>query len=104
LRRGDAAGGVRSLRRAVELEPDNGVLSLELGVAFLHARDLESARSAFARAVELDPDDLLARYNLAGTHVEMGDVAEARAQLKALLARQPRHAQAAAALAKLPAE
>ncbi|MDQ8182708.1 tetratricopeptide repeat protein [Pelagicoccus sp. SDUM812005] len=53
---GDLRKGLRYMRRAVELDPDNATLQYQIGGAYLALDDLERAEEHYRRCVELQPD------------------------------------------------
>ena len=93
LRKWDKAAGV--LRRAVELEPDNAMLWLNLGAAELGRLELSGPRQqerairAYERALAINPRTPNADYHLGLIHKERGDFARAAASFAAALRVDP---------------
>ena len=93
LRRWDKAAQV--LRRAVELEPDNVMLWINLGAAELGRlevagpRQQERAIHAYERALALDPKTPNADYHLGLIYKERRDFARATASFAAALRVDP---------------
>jgi len=55
-RAGDNDRAERLLLEAVELDPENALARVSLGIVYLQENRLEQARAQFAAALELDPD------------------------------------------------
>jgi Flp pilus assembly protein TadD len=72
-REGMLEEGIAELDVAMELDPDDGVIRTERGVALALAGRMEDAAAAFAGAVELDPEDSWAMTLLGLAQVETGD-------------------------------
>ncbi|MBL8729008.1 MAG: protein kinase [Planctomycetes bacterium] len=72
LRRGDLAGGIAALRRAVELDPTDGRSVANLGDALARAGDKQEALAWSLRAAELAPRDLTPQYNVANLALDLG--------------------------------
>jgi len=74
--------GVRALRRATELNPNNAFVAMNAGWGQVFAGDLDRALADFERARELSPSDPTAFYVLTGlgmAHVLQGRYEEALA-------------------------
>ena len=93
LRKWDKAAQV--LRRAVELDPDNVMLWLNLGAAELGRLELSGPRQqerairAYERALGIDPKTPNADYHLGLIHKERKDFARAAAAFEAALLVDP---------------
>jgi tetratricopeptide (TPR) repeat protein len=93
LRKWDKAAQV--LRRAVELEPDNVMLWLNLGAAELGRLELagprqqERALRAYERALAIDPKTPNADYHIGLIYKERGDFVRAAAAFEAALRVDP---------------
>ena len=93
LRKWDKAAQV--LRRAVELDPDNVMLWLNLGAAELGSLELSGPRQqerairAYKRALAIDPKTPNADYHLGLIHKERKDFARAAAAFEAALRVDP---------------
>ena len=75
--RGDAAGALEALDRAVQLRPDDGVHRYRRGRVFSAAGDRARARSDFERALQARP--LPPAPFVAGSYYELGAIFEASA-------------------------
>jgi YaiO family outer membrane protein len=80
-RSGDPAEALRRLERALESEPDNSDIHLQIGLAQLALGRLDEAEAAFRRTLELAPDYEDARLGLARVALRRGDGAAAKAEL-----------------------
>ena len=58
---------IQTMRKAIELKPENPNAHFNLGVIYLKNNDLKNARIQFARVIDLDPDDLEAQKALNAT-------------------------------------
>jgi tetratricopeptide (TPR) repeat protein len=98
---GCAAGGAgshdlveRAWRKALELEPNNGELLLQMGHRYQGFRLPEKARASFERAAALDPRGINPRMALAILLEQNHRFAEAREAVASCLAIDPRDDQA----------
>jgi YaiO family outer membrane protein len=80
-RAGSPEEALRLLGRAVEAEPENADIHLQIGFAQLAMGRLEAAEVAFRRTLELAPDYADARLGLAQVAHRRGDRATALAEL-----------------------
>jgi Tfp pilus assembly protein PilF len=93
--RGEWARAEAELRRALALEPGEPLASTahyDLGLAEARLGRLDEARASFARAVAGDGDFVAARVNLVAVDLMRDDLAAARGDADALLARAPQSA------------
>jgi tetratricopeptide (TPR) repeat protein len=98
---GCAAGGAgqfdlleRAWRKALELEPNNGELPLQMGHRYQLMRQPEKARAAFERAAAAEPRGINPRMALAILLEQNHRFAEAREAVASCLAIDPRDDQA----------
>jgi len=83
----DAAA--RALREAERMEPDNPVVSANLGIVLADAGRPSDGILPLERAVTLDPDFHEARFNLARAYARAGRRSDAAAAARDLLRRLP---------------
>jgi len=95
----DAA--LSSMRRACELAPDMTSTWYNLGKALKLQAFTEDACAALRRALAIDPAHIPARITLADTQIILGDIADAIANYREILLRQPDNAKAWFAIANL---
>jgi len=88
-RANDLAGAERVLNEAKRREPDNPVITANIGILQAAKGDLRGAIESLTRAVSADPGLLEARFNLAVVFAKAGRRAEAAATARELLARLP---------------
>ena len=63
--RGDGKARLAQYQRALELDPENGVVHNNLGIYHLNAgRDYAAAEACFRQALRIDPADKTAQHNL----------------------------------------
>ena len=89
LLKGDAAGSISWLERAVAQAPDNAVYQGNLGVACLRAGALAEAIVHLGAALEKQPDYREARYNLGCALLDSGEAEKASAFFNDLAADYP---------------
>jgi len=82
LGRGDAAGAVADLDRAIALDPDNPELLRQRADAYLGARKIDASIADVERLVKLKPDDVQAHLLLAVARRSKGDLPAARAEIR----------------------
>ncbi len=90
LRRGDRAGAVEQLRRALDLEPEFHKARVQLGLALCESGDFENGMAQFRRVLESRPDDPGARYCLGWALMQLGEVEQARRQFERLERTMPK--------------
>jgi tetratricopeptide (TPR) repeat protein len=101
FRRGDAAGAVPYLQRALDLDPSLAPARLNLGVALLDLGRPREALATWEPLLATLPHDPDLRVRLAAAHAAAGDRAAAETMLLAALAIAPGHPAATAMLADL---
>jgi tetratricopeptide (TPR) repeat protein len=85
----DLKGAEAEFRRAVDLSPRNVEYLTELGGILGMQRKLEDSTVYFEKALKLDPTSSALRRNVASNQWQMGRFAEARENLKRVLAAKP---------------
>ena len=88
-RRNDLAGAERALNEARRLEPDNPVVTANLGILQAARGNLPTRSSRCRQPLDADPDLHEARFNLALAYAKAGRRAEAASTARDLLARLP---------------
>ena len=88
-RANDLAGAERVLNEAKRREPDNPVITANVGILQAAKGDIGGAIESLTRAVSADPGLLEARFNLAIAFAKAGRRAEAASTARDLLARLP---------------
>ena len=88
-RRNDLAGAERTLNEARRREPDNPVVTANLGILQAARGSLPEAIKTLQAALDADPDLHEARFNLALAYGKAGRRAEAASTARDLLARLP---------------
>ena len=88
-RRNDLAGAEQALAEARRLEPDNPVVTANIGILQASKGNLSGAIDALKQAVAADPNMHEARFNLALAYARAGSRAEASAAARELLGRLP---------------
>ena len=88
-RANDLAGAERVLNEAKRREPDNPVITANVGILQEAKGDIAGAIDSLKRAVSADPGLLEAQFNLAVAYAKAGRRAEAAATARELLARLP---------------
>jgi len=73
---------VTHIRRAIELDPRNGLLSYVLGETYTLMRRFAEAKAALDHALELAPESQQAHTQAVLLRLAMGDTAGARAELR----------------------
>ncbi len=91
-RRNDIAGAERVLGEALAREPDNPVLTANLGLVLAAKGDLAGAIRSLSAALAKDSALHEARFNLAVVYAKSGRRTEAAAAARELLARLPANA------------
>jgi len=89
LRQQNPAGALEPLARALALDPQSSRTWLLTGAAREQAKQWKEAEAAYRRALALFPEMADARFRLAVVLRQLGRKEEARAELRAVRARQP---------------
>ena len=92
LQRGDPAGAVEMLRRAVAIQPDHASYQANLAYGYVGLKRLPEALAAFERAARLDAHDPELQLGAGNCLAIMGRPAEAEAVFRRLVERHPRFA------------
>lgn len=104
LRNREFDKALAAIERMEKKAPATSALPMNLRGTILAAKgDLPGARAAFDKALEIDPTFLAAASNLATLDLREGHPGDARQRYETLLARDPKNAGAAVALAVLTA-
>jgi membrane associated rhomboid family serine protease len=92
LDHGQADEAVRDLERASVQKPDDPLVLVELGHAYLHKQDYADARTVLQRAVAIDSADAEAQYDLGFTWLKLGEAGQAIAPLEKAAQLDPKNA------------
>lgn len=93
-RAGRLDDAIERLGRAAEIEPENGDVQVQLGLALSSRGRYDEARRAFAKALERTPDYADAHLGLARTFYFENRLDEAERELNTLLERSPQNIEA----------
>jgi Tfp pilus assembly protein PilF len=85
MRQGNYGLGIRELRTALQISPDDPWIHWALAEAYRRKGRFEDAESHLLKALEIRPDFQQARLNLSALYVEIGRHADAIAQTDLLL-------------------
>jgi tetratricopeptide (TPR) repeat protein len=99
LATGDMAGAADAFRKELDLNPNDFVSNLQLGVVLKQDQLYDQARSYFERALRVRPGDPGVRYQLATLDLMTGAVEEARVKLEKLIKESPQFVEAHVSLA-----
>jgi len=88
-RRNDLSGAERTLNEARKREPDNPVVTANLGILQAARGSLTDAIKTLQAALQVDPNLHEARFNLALAYAKAGRRSEAASTARDLLARLP---------------
>lgn len=99
-RQGKTELGLRMLREAVDMDPENAKPWGNLGVVVLRNGQAQEALAALRRAHELDPGDALVSYNLGRAHETMGETSQAADAYQEAISRDPAMEEAHLGLAR----
>ncbi|MHB8790718.1 MAG: TlpA family protein disulfide reductase [Desulfobulbaceae bacterium] len=91
VKRGQTDSAISELQKALALEPEMAEAQGQLGCLYLDKGQLAEAKTALDKAYQLNPDYLPATICDARVRAEEGEVAEAVADLQALLFRNARN-------------
>lgn len=86
---GDWGAAVGEYKNALVLDPGDGVIHNNLGVAYLKLGMMEDAPRSWEEALRLNPDDRMAVHNLAGYYLATGRKKEAEKFLERILVWDP---------------
>ena len=92
LQKGDPAGAVEMLRRAVAIQPDHAGYQANLAYGYVGLKRLPEALAAFERAARLDANDPELQLGAGNCLAMMGRPADAEAVFRRLVERHPRFA------------
>ena len=98
---GDVGGGLARLRRCAEDRPGYADVQAWLGVHEVRAGFVDDGVASLVRALEANPDYHAARLHLARALDLRGERERALVEVRAVLASEPAHADAAALLERL---
>jgi protein O-mannosyl-transferase len=98
--KGDREEGVRKLRKAIQLMPNETEAYQVLGSMYFPGGDYATAATQFAQAVRCDPQNVAARFMLGTCWIKLGKFREAAEQFQAAAATDPTYRQAYAAEAR----
>ena len=90
----DPEKATESYRRAIELDPDDAVAHVNLGLALGKQGKLDEAIESFRRAIELDSNDADAHYNLGVILADQGKLDEAIQSHRRAIELDPKEAKA----------
>lgn len=102
--RGENEAALSTLQRACELAPDFAPAWFNLGRMFQLLGRPVGAITALHRALDLDPEHLASRLLLAAAQASLGAEAQAAANYREVLQREPGHPEAWSGLSALDAE
>ncbi|WP_108471770.1 tetratricopeptide repeat-containing sulfotransferase family protein [Rhodanobacter thiooxydans] len=102
--RGENEAALSTLQRACELAPDFAPAWFNLGRMFQLQGRPAGAITALHRALDVDPEHLAARLLLASAQASLGASAQAAANYREVLQREPGHPEAWSGLSALDAE
>lgn len=88
----DTQGAITSLETAVRLDPKQSQGHNILGAAFTRVGRSRDALDQFETALRLDPGNVNARYNLVFAQIKAGNLTEAGANLRQVIAAFPKDA------------
>lgn len=82
----DAMG---SLEKVLEIESNNFVALMGLGLLHFEREDYKGALENYAKAAKANPDSVDARFNLGNTYLRMEDYASAKTEFEWVMAKAP---------------
>jgi len=91
LQRGDAAGAVTLIEKAIQAQPSNPGFHANLAQAYLALQRIADAHSAFRRAARLDPRNPQFAVGVATCLALQGSAAEAEHQLRRVAQEHPEY-------------
>jgi len=75
--------------RALDLDPNDGVLHNSLGANYIHLKNFEKAVYHFKKAILFDPSNVMAMNNLAICYLTLGKRQEAESLFREILKKDP---------------
>lgn len=90
----DFAAAVTAYRRALQIQPQDGVIWNDLGITYATLNRQIDAIKAFREAIRIDPDYAKAWYNLGGTYVALNRQTDAAAAYREAIRIDPDFAKA----------
>ncbi len=88
-RQGDPAKAEQLLRRALELDPANAVVCVELAALYRRQGRIADARLVTSRLVQIEPQIVMHHVNLASLSSQLADYATAESALKHVITVRP---------------
>ncbi len=82
----NAMRGIMTIRKVLDINPDNADASFQLGVFSMRTGQYEKATSRFLKVLELNPQDDEVRFQLALSFAQQGKTTEAISQLDRVIA------------------
>ena len=104
LNQGDPSAAELALRGAVDLNPNNSMAHMWLGLVLGRRVGPSAALNEYERALSLDPLHPVIHQNVATTRADVGEFEQAKAGLETLIANGPEHGRAYSQLARLAVE
>lgn len=77
--------GIMTLRKVLEINPDNAEASYHLGLFSMQTSQFDKARSRFEDVLRLDPNNRLAQFQLAASLIQLGETDQARSLLEEVI-------------------
>jgi predicted O-linked N-acetylglucosamine transferase (SPINDLY family) len=94
LQGGNARQAIRTLSKAIELDPAQPEYHNNLGLAYSLRGEYSAAAESFGKTVSLVPDNPIAHNNLGNAYRDLGQPAEAAACYTKAISKDPGHVQA----------
>jgi Flp pilus assembly protein TadD len=99
LTTGDMTAAADAFRKSLELNPNDFISNLQLGVVLKQDQRYDEARNCFERALRVRPGDPAVRYQLATLDLMAGKLDQACAKLEKLTKDSPEFVEAHVSLA-----
>jgi Flp pilus assembly protein TadD len=99
LATGDTVAASAAFRKELDVNPNDFMSYLDLGVLEKQDQRYDEAMKKFRRAMELRPGDIGVRYQIATIYVLTGDVSAAQRELEAIIKDSPQFTEAHVSLA-----
>jgi len=77
--------GIMTIRKILEINPDNVEASFQLGIFSVQTGQFERAVQRFERVLELDPDNFAAMFELANAQYQLGNTERAKSLLQSVI-------------------